>query len=60
MIMRALTPEAKLFSLTAEAQDLYPEHTFKAVMHRVNAIESIEEKCERLEKGIEEFKRGLV
>jgi hypothetical protein len=53
------TPEAKLFSLTAEAQDLLPNHTYKAVMHRVNALDSIEDRCELLESGLGEFKRGL-
>jgi hypothetical protein len=53
------TPQAKLFRLTAEHQELLPEHTHKAFMHRVEARDSIEEKCELLEEGLAEFRRGL-
>jgi hypothetical protein len=59
-----ITPEkllaTKLVSLTAEAQDLYPDHTFKASMWHVDRLPSVEEKCEELEKGLEEFRRGLA
>jgi hypothetical protein len=54
------TADAKLFRLTAETQDLLPEHTYKAFMHRVEARESVEEKCELLEDGLREFKRGMA
>lgn len=54
-----LPPAAHLLELEAEAQDLYPDHTFKAVIWHVNRLETVEEKCERLERGIEDFKRGL-
>jgi hypothetical protein len=57
--MTTETPEAKLFRLTAEAQELLPEPTYKAFMHRVNSKDSIEERCELLSEGNEEFKRGL-
>lgn len=60
MIMRALTPEAKLFSLTAEAQELLPEHTYAAVMLRVAVRESVEERCELLEDVVGKFKRGAA
>jgi hypothetical protein len=55
----AETPDAKLFRLTAETQQLFPEHTYKAFMHRVDAKESIEEKCELLSGGLAEFKGGM-
>jgi hypothetical protein len=54
------TPEAKLFRLTAEHQDLAPDHTHRAFMHRVNSKESVEDRCELLEEGLEEFRRGLL
>jgi hypothetical protein len=54
------TPEAKLFRLTAEAQELRPDHTFKAFMHRVNSLDSIEDRCELLSKGNEEFRWGMA
>jgi hypothetical protein len=59
MNTQPLPPATRLLELTSEAQDLYPDHTFKASIWRVDRMESIEEKCESLEKGIEEFRRGL-
>jgi hypothetical protein len=53
------TPDAHLFALKAETQELLPDHTYKAVMRRVEAEESLEEQCELLEDGLAEFKRGL-
>jgi hypothetical protein len=58
--MTTETPEAKLFRLTAEAQELLPDHTYKASMHLVDRRESVEEKCKYLEEGLEEFRRGLA
>jgi hypothetical protein len=58
--MTTETPNAKLFRLTAENQELVPEHTHKAFMYRVNALDSIEEKCELLEERMAEFRRGLA
>lgn len=56
----ALLPAAHLLELEAEAQDLYPDHTFKASMWHVNKLETVEEKCESLEAGMAEFRRGLA
>ncbi len=53
-------PALRLLELEAETQELLPEHTFKAFTHRVNARESIEDRCELLSEGLEEFKRGLA
>ena len=61
--MTTETPDARLFRLTAETretQQLLPEHTHKAFMHRVNSRESIEDRCELLEEGLEEFRRGMA
>jgi hypothetical protein len=51
--------DAKLFRLTAENQELVPDHTHKAFMLRVEALETVEAQCELLEEGMAEFRRGL-
>lgn len=56
----ALPPAAHLLQLTAEHQELTPDHTHKAFMHRVNAMDSVADRCELLEEGTKEFKRGLA
>jgi hypothetical protein len=52
-------PTLRLLELTAENESLVPPHTHRAFMHRVNALETVEEKCELLEEGMAEFRRGL-
>jgi hypothetical protein len=54
------TPQAKLFSLTAEAQDLLPAHTCKAVLLRASSKDSIEEQCKLLSGVLDEFGRGVA
>ena len=46
--MSTETPQSKFFRLTAEHQELVPDHTYKAFMHRVDRTELPEEKCELL------------
>jgi hypothetical protein len=58
--MTAETPDAKLLLLTAEHQELTPDHTHRAFMHRVEARDSVEERRELLEEGLAEFKRGVA
>jgi hypothetical protein len=55
-----LPPAARLLELTTEAEDLYPPHTFKASMWHVDRLPTVEEKCQKLEAGIGEFKRGMA
>jgi hypothetical protein len=50
----------KLFSLAAEAQDLLPEHTYKAVMLRASSRDSVEGQCELLEDVVGDFRRGML
>jgi hypothetical protein len=50
--------DLRLARLTAKAQDLLPEHTYKAVMRRVSRYESLKVKCEMLEVLLREFERG--
>jgi hypothetical protein len=57
--MTETPPTVRLLELTAENEALAPEHTHKAFMHRVEALETVEEKCELLEEGMAEFRRGL-
>jgi hypothetical protein len=56
----ALPPAARLLELEAEHQELTPDHTHRAFMHRVEARDSVEERCELLEHGIAKFKRGVA
>jgi hypothetical protein len=52
-------PAIRLLELTTEAQDLLPDHTYKALMLRVDGRELPEEKCELLGDVLGEFKRRL-
>lgn len=54
-----LSPTVRLLELEAEAQDLLPDHTYKAVMLRISSKDSVQEQCEVLEGVVEEFKRGM-
>jgi hypothetical protein len=60
MNAQPLPPAARLLELEAKHQELTPDHTHKAFMHRVEAQGSVEERCELLEEGIGEFKRGVA
>jgi len=54
-----LPPAARLLELEAEAHDLYPDHTFKAAKWHRDRLSTVEAKCESLEAGMAEFRRGL-
>lgn len=53
------SPNLHLLRLKAKAQETYPEHTYKAVIHRVNRErETAEGRAEMLEEMLAEFERG--
>jgi len=55
------TPDLTLFHLKAKAQDLYPEHTYKAVLRRVyREKETTEERVQMLAEMVAEFERGMA
>lgn len=59
--MTTTSPDLTLFRLKAKAQNLYPEHTYKAVIHRVEREqETVEGRVEMLEGLVEDFERGMA
>jgi len=56
---KPLPPAARLLELEAEAQGLYPDHTFKAVMRLIEDWPT-ENQIEWLETGVAEFKAGMA
>ncbi len=60
--MRRVTasPALHLALLESKAQETFPEHTYKAVIHRVHREKQTEQgRAEMLEGLISEFERGL-
>lgn len=59
--MTVETPDLQLARTLSKAQDLYPEHTYKAVVKRVyREQETVEGRVEMLEGLVAEFERGMV
>lgn len=57
----AIPPALTLLNLQSKAQDLLPEHTYKAVMHRIqNEQETDAGRCELLGQIVGDFERGMT
>lgn len=58
--MTTESPDLHLARLKAKAQNTYPEHTYKAVLHRVyREQETTQGRADMLEGMLAEFERGI-
>ncbi len=60
MTAQATNPALHLALLEAKAQEAFPKHTYKAVLHRLHwECKTDQDKAEMLDGLISEFERGL-